>query len=241
MIRVLLPVPDPAPSLFRVEGERHHYLRRVLRVDEGDEVEVFDGQGRAFSARVAKLEETALELVLGHERREAPVRRVTVVQGLPKGEKLEWVIEKAVELGASAIVPAEAERSVVRLDAARAVRRHERWQKIANEAARQCGRSDVPTVLPLMPMARVREALEPGCVLLVLDEEERARPLSQALPPSPTPVALVVGPEGGLTREEVAELVSEGGVPVTLGGLILRTETAALAALSALAALWGGM
>ncbi len=232
MIRVLLPVPEPAPDRLRVEGAPHHYLRRVLRVDAGDEVEVFDGHGRAFTSRVEKVEELALELLLGPERREVPSRRVTVVQGLPRGEKLEWVIEKAVELGACAIVPAEAERSVVKLDAARAARRQARWQKIADEAARQCGRSDVPQVLPLMPLPRVREALEPGCTLLILDEEEKGRSLSDALPPSPAPVALVVGPEGGLTREEVAELVSEGGVPVSLGGLILRTETAALAALA---------
>jgi 16S rRNA (uracil1498-N3)-methyltransferase len=231
MIRVLLPVPDPAPPRLWVTDEPHHYLAHVLRVREGDAVEVFDGKGRAFPATVASIAQEHLELTLGEPRHEAPQRRVTVVQGLPRGEKLEWVVEKAVELGAAAVLPVETARAVVKLDPARAARRRERWQKIASEAARQCGRSDVPVVLPVSPLAQVRGSLEPGCTLLVLDEEERATRLVDALPPPPAPVALVVGPEGGLTREEVVFLVSEGGVPVSLGSLILRTETAALAAL----------
>ncbi len=242
MIRVLLDVATgeggSAPERVRVErSERHHYLVHVLRVREGQALEVFDGRGNAWPARVESATDEAVELSLGPSLQEregrACARRITVVQGLPKGDKLEWVIEKAVELGASAILPVECARSVVKLDAQRAAKRVERWRKIAEEAARQCGRSDVPQVHEVVRLSRLTEALEAGTRVLVLDEEEQARRLSEALPAdSSEAVAFVVGPEGGLTRDEVSRLISEGGVPVSLGPLILRTETAALAALS---------
>ncbi len=239
MIRVLLPVPEAASNeRFRLDAathaERHHYLVHVLRVREGQAVEVFDGRGHAWPARVESATAERVELSLGAPRAESMAgRRVTIVQGLPKGDKLEWVIEKAVELGAHAVLPVECARSVVKLDAQRAAKRVERWRKIAEEAARQSGRSDVPEVQDVIPLSRLATVLEEGTRVLVLDEEERTRRLSEALPDDgQIPVAFVVGPEGGLTREEVARLISEGGVPVSLGALILRTETAALAALS---------
>ncbi|MBX5484566.1 MAG: 16S rRNA (uracil(1498)-N(3))-methyltransferase [Myxococcaceae bacterium] len=235
MIRVLLAVPSPAPARLHVEGERHHYLSRVLRVKPGDAVEVFDGRGHAWNATVAAVDEDAVELALGPAREAAPAsRRVTVIQGLPKGDKLEWIVEKATELGAYAIAPVRCERSIVKLDAARSEKKRERWQKIAEEAARQCRRSEVPKVLPVMSLEEAARTAAGSGALLILDEEERTRRLSEALPSSDAPVALVVGPEGGLSREEIQRLILLGGVPVTLGDYILRTETAALAALSVL-------
>lgn len=234
MIRVLHPVPVPAPERLFVRGERFHHLAHVLRVRTGTEVEVFDGAGRSYSAKVAAISDGAVELILGEARDARPQRRITVVQALPKGDKLEWIIEKAVELGAAAILPVSTARAVVRLDAERAWKRLARWRKIAEEAARQCGRSELPEVLAPVELDQLTEAIGPGTAVLVLDEEERARTLSdavRAIDPD-APIAVVIGPEGGLERSEVARLVSAGGVPVTLGGLVLRTETAALAALA---------
>jgi 16S rRNA (uracil1498-N3)-methyltransferase len=160
------------------------------------------------------------------------------MQGLPKGDKLELVLQKATELGAASLYPVETARSVVRLEGRRAEERRARWQRIAEEAARQCGRADVPTVEPIAPLLASLEALPPGTRVLVLDEEERTCRLRDAFVPG-TPTALVVGPEGGLAREEVQLLVAKGAIPVSLGRWVLRTDTAALAALAVLRHLEG--
>jgi 16S rRNA (uracil1498-N3)-methyltransferase len=215
-------------------GERRHYLLHVLRLEQGDVLEVFDGQGRAFEARVASVGEEAVRIWLGTAR-VAPARRaVGVLQGLPKGDKLELVLQKGTELGATAFYPVATARSVVKLEPKRAEERTARWTKIVEEASRQCRRDDVPRVATPRPLLEAARALSPGTVLLVLDEEESAVPLGEAFRAAGpgTPVALVVGPEGGLAREEVEELRKIGARNVTLGKRILRTETAALAALA---------
>ena len=228
MKRVLV----PAASLGRttLEAGHAHHLVHVLRVATGDALEVFDGAGRSFDAVVDAVNaDGTATLVLSNQRRSPPERKVTVIQGLPKAEKLELVVQKATELGAFAVVAAACERSVVKLDGKEAAKQA-RWQKIADEAARQCGRADVPAVSVAASLGAAVDALGPGTQVLVLDEEERARPLSHAL--GDGAAAVVVGPEGGLSRAEVAALTAKGAVTVTLGRLVLRTETAALAALA---------
>lgn len=241
MVRLFVPLPEPAPTEVTLSGERRHYLVHVLRLGEGASLEVFDGSGRAFDARVAALDAEEVRLVLGAVRHAPPPREVHILQGLPKGDKLEWVLQKGTELGATAFHPVAAARSVVKLEPKRAEERTARWTKIVEEAARQCRRNDVPRVHPPRPLVEAARALGPGTTLLVLDEEESAVPLSEAFRACApgAPVALVVGPEGGLDRDEVAALRSLGGRPVTLGRRILRTETAALAALAVMAYLDG--
>ena len=242
MVRLFAPVPAEAPAELTLGEERRHYLVHVLRLQEGDALELFDGTGRAFDARVLAL--APLRLGLGPART-APARRaLSVLQGLPKGDKLELVLQKGTELGASGFYPVATRRSLVkleRLEDGRAQSKTARWQKIAEEAARQCGRSDVPQVHPPQPLLEAARGLSAGTQLLVLDEEERALPLGEAFRslPREQPVALVVGPEGGLAREEVQALLALGARPVTLGRLVLRTETAALAALSVMGHLDG--
>ena len=230
MTRLL--VPGAVSGRVEVTGERLHYLSRVLRLNVGATLEVFDGAGHCFDARVTRLDEVAAQLELGDARAVPALRPVTVVQGLPKGDKLELVLQKATELGATGFAPVSCERSVVKLDGKEA-HKQARWQRIVEEAARQCGRADVPAVA--LPTSLVEGVRALGDVsVLVLDEEEHAVPLSEAVRalPASRPLALVVGPEGGLARTEVSALVKHGARTVTLGRLILRTETAALAALS---------
>lgn len=243
MIRLLL--PHAAPGAVTVEGPRLHYLVRVLRLAEGDALEVFDGRGSCFDARVTTVATETATLTLGPARAAPLPRALTVVQGLPKADKLELVLQKGTELGAAAFAPAACARSVVKLDGPdKEASKRERWQRIVEEAARQCGRADVPRVLPVKPLAQAVAALPGAPAVFVLDEEERALPLSLAARPAldaGRPIAVVVGPEGGLTREEVAALIAQGAAPVTLGRLILRTETAALAALVVLRHLDGDL
>jgi 16S rRNA (uracil1498-N3)-methyltransferase len=229
VIRLL--VPGAAEGQVSVSGPRLHYLLHVLRVKAGDVLEVFDGEGLAYDAKVLSLGELGGALMLG-EAREAPrPRSITVVQGLPKAEKLELVLQKGTELGASAFAPASCARSVVKLDGKEEAKLA-RWQRIVEEAARQCGRATVPHVFPPKPLLAAIAALPGDPALLTLDEEERALPLSTAVASlGSRPLALIIGPEGGLTREEVNALAAKGAIGVTLGRLVLRTETAALAAL----------
>jgi 16S rRNA (uracil1498-N3)-methyltransferase len=219
-----------------------HHLVDVLRMSEGDALEVFDGAGTTFPARIEQLDGETVMLALGEGRAAPALRRVTIVQGLPKGDKLDWVLQKGTELGASAFSIAICERTVVKVEGKEA-HKVARWQRIVEEAARQCGRADVPPVQPPLALEAAVRALAPGTRVYVLDESERATTLSAAfLLAQPTDeVAVVIGPEGGLSRTEVDGLLTLHAVPVTLGRLVLRTETAALAALAVLRHLDGAL
>jgi len=239
MKRVLL--AEAWEGEHQLEGARFHHLATVLRVRVGDGLEVFDGKGQVFDATVVTLGAESLTVRLSQPRSAPPTRQVTIVQGLPKADKLELVLQKGTELGATRFAPAMCERSVVKLDGKEEAKRA-RWQRIAEEAARQCGRSDVPEVMTPAPLVALVRALPDSPRVLVLDEEERAVPLSQAAQAAgERPLALVIGPEGGLARGEVDALLALGAQPVTLGRLILRTETAALAALAVLRHLEGAL
>ncbi len=223
-------VPEAAEGSLTLDPSRAHHLVHVLRVAPADSLEIFDGAGSTFEARVMEVRgDGSVTLTLTNRRTQPSDRVITIIQGLPKGDKLELVIQKATELGANTVIPAACERSVVHLEG-KALAKQARWQKIADEAARQSGRADRLEVgLPTSLLEAVR-ALPSGTQVLVLDEEERERPLSLAL--GAGSLALVIGPEGGLARGEVEQLRALGAVSVTLGRLVLRTETAALAALA---------
>ncbi|MDP3503231.1 MAG: RsmE family RNA methyltransferase [Myxococcales bacterium] len=228
MKRVLL--PEAAAGSMRVSGPRFHHLAIVLRVRAEEALEVFDGRGQVFDAKVVSVEADALTVQLGLPRAVPPPRRVTVIQGLPKADKLELVLQKGTELGASAFWPVAMKRCVVKLEG-KEEKKLERWRRIVEEAARQCGRADVPEVFEPVRLADVAMT---DTTVLVLDEAERSLPLSDAVRSveATRSLALVVGPEGGLDRSEVDALVAHGALAVTLGPNVLRTETAALAALA---------
>jgi len=218
-----------------IVGERLHHLERVLRLGPGDEVEVFDGRGGCRHARILAVEEGGALLELGAWR-EAPARvPVTLAQGLAKADKLEWVIQKATELGAARIAPLALDRSVVRIDPAKVPERRRRWEKIAEEAARQSGRADVPEVeAPAGLEAFLDAAAARGERVALLWEgardEERLGAWVEAN--RDLPLALVVGPEGGFTDAEVESARARGAAIVSLGPRILRTETAGIVAVA---------
>ena len=209
------------------------HLGTVLRLKPGEEIEVFDGKGARYRAWL--LDAEAAVLRLAEPLPEGPLRAVDVVlvQALAKGEKMDLVIQKATELGAARIVPLSSERAVVRLDAGRGSARAERWRRVAQEAARQCGRADLPRVDEPVGWDGVLAILrdEPGRRGLLLDPEETALRLGPAARGARR-VLIAVGPEGGFSPEERALAQAGGMTAVGLGPLVLRTETAGLAALS---------
>jgi 16S rRNA (uracil1498-N3)-methyltransferase len=235
MVRILYPLPADPPPRVRLEGSRFHYLVHVLRITAGQEIEVFDGRGRSFRAQVESVDRGGAQLRLGSALPSAPPRQIALIQALPKTDKMEWILQKGTELGATAFAPVESARAVVRLGTPRMGRRLERWRKIVEEAARQCGRADLPKVMPVAPLLENVRLLLPKHRILVLDERETECALAQALSAIETagrPIALAVGPEGGWERSEIESMEELGATPVSLGKNTLRSETAAIAALA---------
>jgi len=236
--RVHLPPACIGEARAELTGAARHYLRDVLRLAPGDPVELFDGRGTAWSARIGPGFE-ALEL---SARRAAPPGgpALHLLFALAKGEKTDLVVQKATELGVARLAPWAAERSVVRLDEAKGLERTERWRRIAGEAARQCGRADVPEVAPPAPLAAALAAVPEGFRLVVLHGEGGV-PLG-ALDLTGAPgVAAVVGPEGGLTAAERSACGAAGALHATLGPRTLRAETAAIAVVVLLQGLVGDL
>lgn len=224
-----------ADKMVVAGGEAHHMLR-VLRLAAGDQVVVVDPVGQAAVARITQASDTevflSMETML-EEEREAPIT-IRLAQGLPKSDKMDFIVQKAVELGISEIIPMEADTSVVRYDAAKQQNRRERWQKIAAEAAKQCQRTIVPNVAAVQDLARLLAAIGGETQIIVLYEGQVPLGLKQVLREKPgNDYLLIIGPEGGLSSREVQLAQERGAAIVTMGPRILRTETAALAAIAA--------
>ena len=221
------------------ENESRH-ARSVLRVREGEAAELLDGQGRRFAAQIGSVENGR---VLVRRLAELPGNEpgicVTLYPGLPKADKLDFVVQKAVELGAARVVPVEMARSVARISGDGAKKR-ERLERIAREAAKQCGRGCVPEVLA--PLAWKDALLDMRARELLLVPWEEAGMEGQRLQQvfaahaAARDIGILIGPEGGISAEEIEQ---SGGERVTLGPRILRTETASVAALSVVMSLWG--
>jgi 16S rRNA (uracil1498-N3)-methyltransferase len=236
--RVHLPPSRIGEVRATLSEAARHYLRDVLRLSPGDPVELFDGLGTAWEARV----EPGFEgLALEARRAAAPGGpAIHLLFALAKGEKCELVVQKATELGAARLIPFAAERSVVRLEAEKGAERAERWRRIAEEAARQCGRADVPEVATPGSLSAALAAVPEGFRLLVLHGQGGAPLGALGLEGAPG-LAAVVGPEGGLTDEELAACQAAGALRATLGPRTLRAETAAIAVVALLQAQVGDL
>ena len=213
---------------------------RVLRLPPGAEIILFDGRGGQYTARIERIERDHVTVDLGPWEEiecESPLD-ITLVQALQAGEKMDFTIQKSVELGVRCIVPVESRRSVLKLAGERAAKRVAHWQGVAASACEQCGRNQVPLVAPLERLDHWLARPAGNAVRLML-----APDAPQALPELALngPVQLLIGAEGGLDPQEVIAARHAGFVPVRLGPRVLRTETAGLAVLAALQVLYGDM
>lgn len=225
------PVPDGG-GVVALSAEDVHHLKDVLRLTPGDEI-VAVAAGEAARVRLTHVGAT-VEGVPLCEVQAGPSPAVTLVQGLAKGEKMDAVVRQATEIGVSRVVPLAAERSVVRLDERRAAARLDRWRRIASEAAKQSQRAEVPEITPVSRIEELPAVLGGARVAVCWEDAEDAPGIHAAIggaAPGPAgAVAVVVGPEGGLTAEEVRALQCIGAVVVSLGSTVLRTETAGVVA-----------
>lgn len=211
----------------------------VLRVRPNENITLFDGKGKAHAARLTVLEKCRAEAEILHEDttdNESPLN-ITLIQSISSGDRMDFTLQKSVELGVTAIQPVISERCIVRLDGERAAKRLARWQEIVISACEQSGRNTVPPVLPIIGY---REALDkmPSESTKLIMSINRARKLGDIRQPSGA-IVFMVGPEGGWTEQEEQQAFEAGFQAVTLGKRILRTETAPLAALAAMQTLWG--
>lgn len=226
---------DPA-HLFLSDAEAHH-CRDVLRMNSGEQAVVFNGLGWEAAVELMKLGRDQVQLrTVAVKQSHRAVCQITIGQAIPKGKNMELIIEKATELGAAAIAPLLTTRTVVQLNAIEAVRKQEKWQRVAVEAAKQCGQNWLPQVhLPQSPQSFFA-AHGPFDLMLVGSLESDARPLKKILSSvtGPTSVLILIGPEGDFTPAELKLARDAGCQPISFGPIILRSETAAIYSLSVL-------
>ena len=237
MPRFHCPVPLAAgQALDLPPGAARH--AQVLRLQPGDTVTLFNGEGGEWEATITRMgrSDVAVRVDTHHAlEREAP-RVVRLALGMPANERMDWLVEKAAELGVAAIDPLVAERSVLRLSGERAAKKQGHWQAVAVAACEQCGRNRVPAVAAPQDFGRWLAAVPADGLRLVLSLDEDTRPLAECIATAPAgaPVWLLSGPEGGLSPGEARAAKERGFQPVTLGPRVLRAETAPLAALARL-------
>ncbi len=220
---------------IRITGQDAIHIQRVLRLQSGDFVVVVDPKGATGLAQIKKLEDKNILLSLQEtlaEERESPVR-VYLAQGLPKSDKMDLIVQKAVELGASAVIPLETAQCVVQYEAGKKKAKQERWQKIAMEAAKQSKRSHIPQVKEIQSLSDCLSSMPEDVYKIMLYEGRNPQGIKQILQRQRAKeVLLLVGPEGGFSASEV-ELCQRHGVHVvSMGPRILRTETAGLAGIA---------
>lgn len=225
----------PEDGMLALEGENAHHAARVLRLRPGEAVTLCDGRGTDYDCVVSSVGRDAVicRVQDSHPAVTEPKQRLTLFMALPKGDKMEWIVQKAVELGASEIVPYLSQNCVSRPD--RTDKKVERWQKIATEAAKQCGRGVLPRVGSVIAVEQAIVRAAQSETALFLYENETQTGLRDALADGlGKDVSLLVGPEGGFAPEEAAAAKNAGLKSVSLGTRILRCETAPIAALAAI-------
>jgi len=242
-------IPPPAWNTDRLvlDGPEAHHCLDVLRMQAGERAVVFNGRGAEATVEITAAQKERVELKLLHRAKSPPLRcEITLGQAIPKGKNMDLIVEKATELGAAAIAPLLSDRTVVQVEPDDSARKQEKWQRVAIEAAKQCGQNWLPAVhAPRTPRAFFDSGPKFD-LMLIASLQSDARNLKQVLaeiawnsgPPRRGPnapsVLVLVGPEGDFTPAEISLARSHGCHPITLGPIILRTETAAIYCLSVL-------
>ncbi len=238
--RFYCPPPLPHSGAYELPSEAAHHASRVLRLRAGDAVQIFDGQGNAFDAIIAAIDGKHVllsDLQPVGTQHEAGLH-VVLAQAMSTSDKMDWVVQKATELGAAEIVPVQTQRSVAKLAGDRAEKRAEHWRSVTISACEQCGRNTQPRMSPPQDLGKWLEEMRvaPGAKFILLPDgagtlQAQQRPEGR--------VTLLIGPEGGFTADEAKAAQQAGFVPILLGPRVLRTETAAIAGIAALQTLWG--
>jgi len=228
-------IDAPLDQTVTIQGRDAHHISRVLRLSPGDDIIVVGKGGQACRAKITAVGHDTVTAAIGEavmQQHEPPIE-VWLAQGLTKGDKLEYIVQKAVEIGAAGVIPMAVDFSTVKYDETKKAARRERWQKIAQEAAKQCGRDLVPTVTPIRSLSEVLAQAGPDTAIIMLYEGEATASFKDSLTGCQAKsYLLIIGPEGGFSPAETKLCREKGASIVSLGPRILRTETASLAALA---------
>jgi 16S rRNA (uracil1498-N3)-methyltransferase len=246
--RFHLPNAHGKESTATLTGDEAKHCVQVLRKQIGDHIIIFDGAGYEATAEITAISSSkGVDLkILEQRMTPAPAVFISLIQSIPKGANMEWIIEKAVELGVNAIYPVLTERTVVRLDAKDAAKKREKWQRVALETCKQCGQNWLPQIHAPTSFTSIFETLPTQDLNIIAALQSDSRSLKAILTEpraknqEPRIVSLAIGPEGDFTPAEYAAARVHGFVPASLGPLVLRVETAALFALSVLSHEWRG-
>ncbi|HEV7867594.1 MAG TPA: 16S rRNA (uracil(1498)-N(3))-methyltransferase [Chthoniobacteraceae bacterium] len=240
MARFFIPPHAWNPDRLALDAAETHHALDVLRMKAGDRATVFNGQGSEATVEFTEVARGHITLRRIQVSKTAPLQcEITLGQAIPKGKNMDLIIEKATELGAAAIAPLLSERTVVRFDESEALAKREKWQRVVLEAAKQCGQNWLPKVTPPVPLKEFFGKGDRYDLMLIASLQPGAVPIKKALAEAgekrPRKVLVLVGPEGDFTPAEINLARNHGCQPVTLGPIILRTETAAIYCMSVLA------
>jgi 16S rRNA (uracil1498-N3)-methyltransferase len=228
-------------AIIRLDEKASHHLARVLRASVGDQVVLFNGQGGEYLATITHIDKKGVDVQINEfvaKETKSPIN-ICLAQGIARGEKMDFIVQKAVELGVTSIVPLVTERCNVRLTGEREEKRLQHWQSIVVSACEQSGRNDVPEVSAPTPVAEWMQTVKAD-VCFVLSPHVAEKLPVQALPGNAS-VVLMIGPEGGLSEREVELAIKHGFLPLNLGPRVLRTETATVAAMAVLQCCYGDL
>jgi len=238
--RFYCPPPLPLNTNYELPPEAAHHASRVLRLRVGDAVQIFDGIGNALDATINAIQGKHvmlgnLQTVMGQQDSGL---QIALAQAMCTSDKMDWVVQKATELGATVIVPVQTQRSVAKLAGARADKRAEHWRNVCVSACEQCGRNALPQLNAVQDLGTWLSVMRhaPGSKFILLPGGASNL---QSQPKPQGRVTLLIGPEGGFTADEANVAQQAGFVPILLGPRVLRTETAAIAGIAALQTLWG--
>ncbi|MEQ1812856.1 MAG: 16S rRNA (uracil(1498)-N(3))-methyltransferase [Candidatus Nitrotoga sp.] len=234
--------PDQIAGSVELPATAAHHASRVLRLRVNDEVYIFDGAGNELHGRICAIAGKSVRLDRLHSyaiNRESPLH-IVLAQALCSSEKMDWIVQKATELGVSAIQPLQTERSITRLSDERAEKRAEHWRRVTIAACEQCSRNTLPIVYPPQDFTRWLVAMRPSTATKLMLAPTSRNSLSKQVKPAHS-IALLIGPEGGWSAAEMEMSKQANFIPISFGARILRTETAAIAGITALQTLWGDL
>ncbi|MBN3037807.1 MAG: 16S rRNA (uracil(1498)-N(3))-methyltransferase [Candidatus Omnitrophica bacterium] len=236
MSRFFVPQKSIRGSVALITGAEAHHVLDVMRLKKGDEIQFFDGTGKVYFGHIVDVHPKQLKVEIENVWKQTVSSRieVTLVQSLPRKNKIEYIIEKCTELGIQTIIPTQTARTVVRLDKQKISARLMRWRKIAQEAAKQCGRTELPKVDGLLPWVEILSLVQRYDLKLLPCLSGDTRRLKDVLRNNQKAekIVILVGPEGGFTAEERNQACSAGCIPVSLANQTLKSDTAAISALT---------